>query len=60
MVLLIHAILTRHVTYKDFKDTKNVTIFIFAISFVYSICIPLKYILDNVLASFVVNLLYLF
>ena len=60
MILLIHAILTRHVTYKDFKDTKKVTILIFAVSFVYSICIPLKYILDDVLASFVVNLLNLY
>ena len=57
MILMILAILTRHVTYKDFKDTKKVTIFSFAVSFVYCICIPLKCIMDDGLASFVVNLL---
>ena len=57
VILLILAILTRHVTYNGFKDTKKVEKFIFASSLVYYICIPLKYILDDVLASFVVNLL---
>jgi len=56
-LLLILAIQTRHVTYKDFKDTKKVTVFIFAVSFVYAICIPLKYILSGTLSTFIVNLL---
>ena len=51
----ILAILTRHVAYKDFKDTKKVSIFIFSGSFIFAICIPLIFVLDNLLVTYLLN-----
>ena len=55
LVLLVLAILTRHVPYKDFKDTKKVSIFIFSGSFIFAICIPLIFVLDNLLVTYLLN-----
>ena len=56
-VLLVFAIQTRHIEYKDFKDTKKVGAFIFVVTFIFCTCVPLTFILKDPLENYLANLL---